>query len=202
MQPVAFAEILAAQTLEMGAGIPRPPGLTAALDGAEVSPRRHSLPGAFSLAGAAAGLRAARVQCPRTGRSRARGPAPREKEMSATTTDTPRRRRPPPVSVRAYFVGGATRQDVIDGSAVLSVTDLGTGAEAAYWCLAVFAGGRCTGFRLTKLGTGEVYDLPRDLSGCSCPDRKYKPGRPGGCRHMAALRQALPALGRPRPAPG
>lgn len=112
-----------------------------------------------------------------------------------TATTAPRQRKPlAPVSVRAYFVGGATRQDVLDGSAVLSVTDLATGQEQAYWARALYDGERCTGFRLAKLGTGEQYDLPRDLSGCDCGDRTHRPERPGGCRHMAALRQALPTV--------
>jgi hypothetical protein len=99
--------------------------------------------------------------------------------------------------VRAYFVGGATRQDVMDGAAVLSVTDLTTQEEQAYWCEALFEGDRCLGFRLRKFGGEEPpYDLPRDLSGCDCPDRSYRPERPGGCRHMAALRQALPTVAR------
>jgi hypothetical protein len=63
--------------------------------------------------------------------------------------------------------------------------------ESAYWCLAAYVGDRCTGFRLTKFGTGEVYDLPRDLSSCDCPDHTFRPERPGGCKHMQALRQAL-----------
>jgi hypothetical protein len=55
----------------------------------------------------------------------------------------------------------------------------------------VFDGERCVAFRLVKFGTGEQYDIPRDLSSCDCPDRVYRPDRPGGCRHMQALRQAL-----------
>jgi hypothetical protein len=39
-----------------------------------------------------------------------------------------------------------------------------------------------------------VYDLPPDLSGCDCPDRTHKPERPGGCKHMVALRLALPGV--------
>ena len=105
-----------------------------------------------------------------------------------------------PVSVVARFVGGATRQDVLDGAAVLSITtgDDTDRDESAYWCLALFSpdGQTCLGFRLTKFGTGEVYDLPRDLGGCDCPDRTYRPERPGGCRHTAALRQALPTVAR------
>jgi hypothetical protein len=100
------------------------------------------------------------------------------------------------VQVRAYFVGGASRQDVLDGAAVLSITDLVTREEQAYWCEAAFDGGRCVGFRLRKFGSADAYFLPRDLSACDCGDRTFRPDRPGGCRHMAALRQALPTVNR------
>src|SRR5690349_21470350 len=108
----------------------------------------------------------------------------------------PQRKPLQPAAVNARFVGGATRQDVIDGAAVLSITtgDDTDRDEQAYWTIALFDGDRCTGFRLTKFATGEVYDLPRDLSNCDCPDRTYRPERPGGCRHMQALRQALPGV--------
>jgi hypothetical protein len=113
----------------------------------------------------------------------------------ASIPQTRRPRKPPePVRVRAYFVGGATRQDVLDGAAVLSITDLTTGEEQAYWCQAVYDGERCLGFRLRKFGSGEVYDVPRGLAGCDCPDAVYRGGRPGGCRHQQALRQALPTV--------
>ncbi len=117
--------------------------------------------------------------------------------MHATRASAPRQRKPLlPVNVTARFVGGATRQDVIDGAAVLSIAygDPTDTDESAYWCRAVFVGDICTGFQLTKFGTGEVYDIPRDLSSCDCPDHTYRPERPGGCKHMAALRQALPTV--------
>jgi hypothetical protein len=117
--------------------------------------------------------------------------------VNATQVPMSRQRKPLlPVNVRAHFVGAATRSDVLDGSAVLSIAtgDDTDRDESAYWCLALFGGGRCTSFRLTKFGTGEVYDLPRDLSGCDCPDQTYRPERPGGCKHMAALRKALPTV--------
>jgi hypothetical protein len=108
-----------------------------------------------------------------------------------------------PVNVTARFVGGATQQEVIDGSAVLSIVsgDDTDRDEQPYWCLALFERNVCVGFRLTKFGTGEVYDLPRDLSSCDCPDGTYRPERPGGCKHAVALRQALPAVAKDRPAP-
>jgi hypothetical protein len=52
------------------------------------------------------------------------------------------------------------------------------------------------GWRLLKVGTLCMYDLPADLSGCDCPDRTFNPERPGGgCKHMLALRAALRAAG-------
>jgi hypothetical protein len=102
------------------------------------------------------------------------------------------------VQITAHFVGGASRQDVLDGAAVLAIVagDATDADERAYWCKALYAGDQCVGFRLTKFGgeTTEVYDLPRDLSSCDCPDHTYRPQRPGGCRHMIALRQALPTV--------
>jgi hypothetical protein len=87
-------------------------------------------------------------------------------------------------------VSPITRQDIIDGAAVLSITDQRSEQEQAYWCQVLFADGRCLGYRLAKLGTDTRYTLSRDLAACDCPDRAFT-ARPGGCRHMVALRQAL-----------
>lgn len=59
------------------------------------------------------------------------------------------------------------------------------------------------GYRLEKQ-TGEVYDLPADLSSCACADATYNAERPGGCKHHCALRAILTVLGFdiPTPAPG
>lgn len=100
---------------------------------------------------------------------------------------------PAPVRVRASFGRGATRRDVLDGCAILTVRD--GGGEATYWCQAVTDGGRLVAYRLRKFGTERQYDLPADLSSCDCGDRTHRPERPGGCRHMVALRQALAGLG-------
>jgi hypothetical protein len=122
--------------------------------------------------------------------------------MSTLTVRRPpvnpiRQRKPlEPVRVSARFVGGARRQDILDGSAVLSIVsgDPTDADECAYWCLALYDGGSCTGFRLTKFGTGDVYDVPRSLDACSCPDGTFRSERPGGCKHQQALRQALPRV--------
>jgi hypothetical protein len=101
-----------------------------------------------------------------------------------------------PVDVDAAFVGGATRRDLLDGAAVLEIAtgDATDRDVTPYWTLAVYDGERLAGFALVKFVTGERYDLPLDLSTCDCPDHVYRPRRPGGCKHMAALRQALPSL--------
>jgi hypothetical protein len=93
-----------------------------------------------------------------------------------------------PVSVRARFFGRPTARALAEGRAILSIRD-GDG-ESSYWCEALPAGG----YRLKKFGAGRRYDLPADLSSCTCGDRTHRPERPGGCKHMAALRQAAPAV--------
>ncbi len=101
-----------------------------------------------------------------------------------------------PVNVLAYLVGGATVDDVRRGNAVLSITDLARGEEAPYWLQALYDGGRCTGFRVRKFGGEDAHTVTRDLTACTCPDRAFRSNRPGGCRHIAALRQALPTVAR------
>ncbi|HJT79460.1 MAG TPA: hypothetical protein VJ739_19850 [Gemmataceae bacterium] len=63
----------------------------------------------------------------------------------------------------------------------------------AYEVLPVYDGEALAGYRLLK-ADGAMYDLPADLSGCDCPDHCYHPERPGGCKHMGAMRAALAAL--------
>jgi hypothetical protein len=54
-------------------------------------------------------------------------------------------------------------------------------------------GARLLGYRLEK-ADGTMCDLPADLSSCDCPDHCYHPERPGGCKHLGAMRAALAAL--------
>jgi hypothetical protein len=59
------------------------------------------------------------------------------------------------------------------------------------------------GFQLEKSGQDKdgpdrtVYDIctETDPWTCDCPDAIYCPERPGGCKHVAALRAALKAAG-------
>jgi hypothetical protein len=54
--------------------------------------------------------------------------------------------------------------------------------------------GQLTGYRLEKLD-GPTYDIDATAEQwrCDCPDATYHPERPGGCKHVAALRAALDA---------
>ncbi len=65
----------------------------------------------------------------------------------------------------------------------------------AYEVLPVYDGELLAGFRLLK-ADGAMYDLPADLSRCDCPDHTFHPERPGGCKHMGAMRASLAALAR------
>jgi hypothetical protein len=70
---------------------------------------------------------------------------------------------------------------------------------AAYELLPLFAdddGKVLVGYRLLK-ADGAMYDVetagPRG-STCDCPDVTFHPERPGGCKHVAAVRAALAQL--------
>jgi hypothetical protein len=91
----------------------------------------------------------------------------------------------------------ASIADLIASHAVLaiSVGDETDSDTRFYWLKAdVDYRGHITGFGLQTFGTGLHYELPADLSSCSCPDHVYREERPGVCKHMLALRQALLAV--------
>jgi hypothetical protein len=124
----------------------------------------------------------------------------------ASVVTLPRVRKPlQPVVVLGFFSGGARISEICEGSAVLVIRagDHTDADEQPYWCEAFFDGaGRVESFHLVKFGSGEKYNLPADLSSCDCPDHTFREERRGGCKHMAALRQALTILtGRPDAAP-
>ena len=54
---------------------------------------------------------------------------------------------------------------------------------------------RVLGYRLTKPADMASYDVCVQGSPwkCDCPDATFHPERPGGCKHVAALRAALQA---------
>ena len=66
----------------------------------------------------------------------------------------------------------------------------------AYEVLPLFDGAALVGYRLLK-ADGTMYDVgTAGAHGwtCDCPDATYHPERPGGCKHVQALRAALAAL--------
>jgi hypothetical protein len=66
----------------------------------------------------------------------------------------------------------------------------------AYEVLPLYDGEALVGYRLLK-PDGAMYDLDTTAPhgwGCDCPDATYHPERPGGCKHVKALRAALAAL--------
>jgi hypothetical protein len=73
-----------------------------------------------------------------------------------------------------------------------------------YEVLPLYDGAALAGYRLLKPG-GAMYDVgtaePHSWA-CDCPDATYHPERPGGCKHVRALRAALAALSGPPPQPG
>jgi hypothetical protein len=94
--------------------------------------------------------------------------------------------------VTGLFCGGSTTADLLAGVAVLEV--LRPEDSDYYWAGYVVDNSRVIGVQLRHFGTGTVYFLPADLSECDCGDFTFRPDRPGGCKHMAALRQALSPL--------
>lgn len=53
------------------------------------------------------------------------------------------------------------------------------------------------GYRLQKQD-GTLYDIDAQTAwggwSCDCPDGTYRPERPGGCRHIVAVREAVASL--------
>lgn len=50
------------------------------------------------------------------------------------------------------------------------------------------------GFEIVKPDR-TVYHIDREFWVCDCPDATYRSERPGGCKHVAALRAALRSIG-------
>ena len=79
---------------------------------------------------------------------------------------------------------------------VLPIGEVGTGVLAingANYTLTVLRGPNgIDGYRMVK-ADGTAYDIgtSEERWTCDCPDATFKPDRPGGCKHIAALRVAL-----------
>ena len=97
-----------------------------------------------------------------------------------------------PVNVTGRLITGLNTglADLFDACAILEIED--SKELTSYWCGgSTDSQGHITSLHLQKFGCGTKYELPADLSSCSCPDGIYRDSRPGGCRHAVALRNAL-----------
>jgi hypothetical protein len=120
-----------------------------------------------------------------------RQPAPRQ----------PRSRKPLlPVNVQATLTGSADPADLPDelarGVAILSIVsgDETDPDSRLYWLRILFDHGEPFAVQLVRFGGHEQYAINLDTEECDCPDGTYNPDRPGGCKHVVALRQTLPAV--------
>jgi hypothetical protein len=84
---------------------------------------------------------------------------------------------------------------------VLPIGETGTGVLAInghnYTVTVLHSPSGVTGYRMAKVD-GTTYDLctTEQCWTCDCPDATFHPERPGGCKHVAALRAALKAAGK------
>lgn len=118
--------------------------------------------------------------------------------MNSTQSKPPRQCKPLlPVQVEGQFIDGQPAS-LRDGVAVLEIRE--PDAITLYWTQLLTVDGHGVGCRLTKFlahcdgNEPNVYDVNLIDGTCDCPDGIYRPERPGGCRHLVALRQALPLL--------
>jgi hypothetical protein len=67
----------------------------------------------------------------------------------------------------------------------------------AYEVLPLYDGEALVGYRLLKVDSLAMYDVDttREPWRCDCPDATFHPERPGGCKHVQALKAALRAAG-------
>jgi hypothetical protein len=122
-------------------------------------------------------------------------------QMHATLSRPPRQRKPlPPVNVTGHFEPGDLSHDLLHGHAILTITDASkpeAEREAFYWATAVLGDGHLVALDLQKFGRkyGEDHHRVRlEPLGCDCEDATFRPDRPGGCRHVNAVRQAMVEL--------
>src|SRR5262245_48429481 len=106
---------------------------------------------------------------------------------TAPAARQPRRLEParPDVELQAYCVETGLGVLRIDGT--------------AYAMGALRHAGRTVGVRLARcLADGTIKRIDVDLTAsphaCDCEDATFRPGRPGGCKHVAALRLAADQL--------
>ena len=114
---------------------------------------------------------------------------------------TRNRKAPQPVSGSARWVGGVPSQGRLDdGDAILQITV--AGKEPGFYHVETNRDGETVrGYRLIKIDAllnAATYDVELHGDGsltCDCPDA-INVERPGGCKHVKALKAALAACGK------
>jgi hypothetical protein len=123
--------------------------------------------------------------------------------MSTVPRSTVRRQRKPllPVNIQARLTGSANAADLPNELAVgVAMLTIVSGDETdrdvrSYWIRFLFDRNRQPyAVELVRFGDHENYQITLADERCSCPDATYRPDRPGGCKHVNALRQTLPAV--------
>ncbi len=117
-----------------------------------------------------------------------------------TLRTSPRPRKPlRPVQVTARLTGSDNPADLPDelarGVAILSIVsgDATDPDTRLYWVKILAERGSPYAVQLIRFGAHERYVVTLDDERCDCPDSVYA-DRPGGCKHIVALRQVLPAV--------
>ncbi len=114
--------------------------------------------------------------------------------MTQCTTTTRRDKPLAPVSVQAHWLVLPTTADM---ASEVAIEDAKLSTFYAMHAHLDQRSGEICGYRLTKRD-GEFHDIDPVAgtwgAGCSCEDATFRPNRPGGCRHIAALTQLLASL--------
>jgi hypothetical protein len=110
--------------------------------------------------------------------------------MATSTTSRPA---PQPATGTARWASADPAAALRLGAAAALVIRTATRAgevAAGYVVRPILDGGQLVGYRLEKADDEgpAAYDLPADLSSCTCPDHTWR-GRP--CKHMGGLLDAL-----------
>ncbi len=114
-------------------------------------------------------------------------------------TRQPRQRRPLlPVSVRATL-DLTSPDELAHGTAILAITtgDATDEDTRRYWTQFLFRDGDAYAISLRQFGSDEVHQVTLADEKCSCPDTEFRPDRPGGCKHIRALKIVLPPVAAP-----
>jgi hypothetical protein len=99
---------------------------------------------------------------------------------------------------KAKPASGTCRWVLPLGETGAGVLEIRNGRQAALYEVVAFREhGAIVGYRLQKVTGGReaLYDIDTRVEPwrCDCPDATFHPERPGGCKHVLALKAALAA---------